>query len=380
MELGNAPGVLSWGYGDGTAANGGVNYASLESLTQVGAAVKVKSTGDLNMLTSTIASFDGGDVSVNSLAGGINLGTQNIFITSLTPSVAYGIYTSGFSDVTVTAAKDIDVNGSRIATYAGGTLTVQSSSGSVNIGDGGTAFVRIPIVGVPGVSYVKVYGSGIVAVSLPAASRPRGSPNRPGDIAITTLQGNINSTLAGILQIALDGNLAAGPKVTLIAGTTGVPATKNQGNIDLGNSGLIGGEVKLIATGDINGYIISRQNASINAGQNFNGTVLSTGNADVSAGGTVAGTIVGVGGVSASGSSVSASLLGQNVSVNGGTSQSTLGTTATATSASQSAAQQSSSETKQEVASDENDDQKNTKKGPVIRHVKRVTVLLPKPS
>jgi filamentous hemagglutinin family protein len=381
IELGNAPGVLSWGSGQSKS----VDYSSLASLpslqTPAGAAVNVTATdGDLTMLTSTIASFYGGDVTVNSVTGAINLGTQNIFITSLTPSVAYGIYTSGFSDVTVTAAKDIDVNGSRIATYAGGSLTVQSSSGNVNIGDGGSSYVTVPLVGPTGTSSAQIYGSGIVAVSLPPGSRPRGSPNRPGDITITTLQGNIVSTLAGILQIALDGNLAAGPKVTLIAGTTGVPATKNQGNIDLGDSGLIGGEVKLIATGDIQGYIISRQNASIHAGQNVNVTVLSTGTADVSAGGDVQGKIIGVGGADVSGSSVSASVLGQNVSVNGGAATSTLGATATATSASQSAAQQSSSETKQEVASDENDDQKNTKKGPAIRHVKRVTVLLPKPS
>jgi filamentous hemagglutinin family protein len=382
MDLGNAPGVLSWGFGNGSVA-GGVNYASLNGLTPSGAAVNLTLNGDLTMLTSTIGSFDGGDVAINSLGGELDLGTQNLFIKSSNQNLAYGIYTSGHSDVSVTAYNDVNIDGSRIASYNGGNVFVESLHGDVNIGSGGSIYVPVPLVGVKSVQSTPIYGSGIVAVSLPANLRTPGGGTLPGNITVQTPEGSILSSQAGILQLALDGNLSGGPTVSLTAGT---PASGDNpavpGNIDLGSSGLIGGTVVLTAQGDIKGYVISRQDSTVNAAQNFSGTLLSAGSADVSAGGSVAGTVIGVGGVTASsGAGISASLLGQNVSANGGAAQSTLGTTATATSASQSAAQQSSTDTKQQIASNENDDDdQKKKKKPGIRHIKRVTVLLPKSS
>ena len=72
--------------------------------------------------------------------------------------------------------------------------------------------------------------------------------------------------------------------------------------------------------------------------------------------------------------------MGQNVSVNGGASQSTLGTTATATASSQSAAQQASNDSKQVAKNDVAEDDSNKKKGKqpgLVRRVGRVTVILP---
>jgi hypothetical protein len=282
--------------------------------------------------------------------------------------------------VKVTALDDININGSRIASYNGGIIYVKSLTGDVNVGTGGNITVPVPLVGVRGSQSTQVYGSGIVAVSLPNQFQSGGGGAQPGNITVETPQGDILSSLAGILQLALNGNVSGGPTVTLTAGTPahdGIPAIP--GNIDLGNSGLIGGTVNLTAQGNIKGYIISRQNSTVNAAQNFVGTVLSSGTANISAGGSVGGTIIGVGGVNAAGGAgVSANLLGQNVSVNGGAAQSTLGTTATATSASQSAAQQSDNAAQEQVAAndDGNDDQKK-EKHPGVRHIKRVTVILP---
>lgn len=201
---------------------------------------------------------------------------------------------------------------------------------------------------------------------------------------MTTPQGDIVATLGGILQEALNGNIAGGPTVTLTAGTfpPGNPNNpdnlpEHAGNINLGQSGVIGGTVNLSANGNISGVIISRQNSSVNAEQNFNGTLLSGGAADVSAGGSVSGTVVGVGGASVSGSTVSAAVLGQNVSVNGGAATSTLGSSANATSSSQSASQQASQSADQQVANTDNgDDDQNKKKKPLIQKTSRVTVLL----
>ena len=387
IELGNTPGILSWGFGNGGGANG-VNYSSLGGIAGNGAAVNVTSTGDITMLTSRIASMYGGDLNVTSTGGSIDLGSQNLLIAS-GQNIAYGIYTSGHSDVSVIAHDDVNINGSRIATYDGGNVTVESLNGDVNVGSGGNAYVYVPMVR-PGQLTVNdpIYGSGILALSLPAQFQTPGAA-LPGNITVTTPRGSIIADQAGILQLALDGNVSGGPSVTLSAGTPAVKDAQGNiitpaitGNIDLGGSGLIGGTVNVTAEGDIKGLIISRQNSTVNAAQNFSGTLLSAGNAGVSAGGTVAGTIVGIGGATVSGT-VTAEVLGQNVSVNGGASQSTLGTTATATAASQSAANEANSEAEKQVASDDSqdDDKKKKGKGPILAHrVGRVTVLLPRTS
>jgi hypothetical protein len=169
-----------------------------------------------------------------------------------------------------------------------------------------------------------------------------------------------------------------------VAGTPahdGLPAIR--GNIDLGDSGLIGGTVSLTAEGDITGLVVSRQSSTIRAAQNFSGTLLSAGTANIAAGGTVSGTIVAVGGISASAGAITANLLSQNVSVGGGQSQSTLGNSANATATSQAASQQANSDAQQQVSSDssKDDDAKKKAKSPTLtRRVGRVTVILPKSS
>jgi filamentous hemagglutinin family protein len=383
MDLGNTLGILSWGIGGPLDDN--QRYSSLAGVINSGAAINVDLQGDLTMFTSTIASLWGGDVHVTSEHGQMDLGSQELFNSG---RFAFGIYTSGKSDVYVTADKDVNINGSRIAAYNGGNIFVKSLEGNVNAGSGGNVAVNVQFVSLdPNTGHVQtregqIYGSGIVATSLPKNLMTPGGGTLPGDINVTTPHGDIVSSQAGILQLALDGSVNPGPTITLSAGTPASgdsPAYK--GNIDLGNSGVIGGTVNLTAEGNIKGLVISRQDSHITAGQNFSGTLLSAGNANVSAGGTVSGTIIGVGGVSASAAKVDATLLSQNVSIGGGQSQSTLGTAATASTASQSAAQQASSETKEKATGDnkqEDDLKKKKLDRPLLaKRVGRVTVILP---
>jgi hypothetical protein len=236
-----------------------------------------------------------------------------------------------------------------------------------------------PVTGAPESYAEAANGSGIVAETLvppmPNQAFPPNSATLPGNITVETPRGNITASLGGILQQALDGNIAGGPTITLSAGSPGYI-----GNIDVGQAGVIGGTVNVTATGDITGLFISRQNSNINAGQNANVSVISVGQADVT-GKSVTGIIVGIAGASVSGDNVTASVLGQNVSVNGGAAESTLGASAAASSTSQSAAQQSSS-ANQELANNSNDnddsDDKKKKKPALLQHIKRVTVILPK--
>jgi hypothetical protein len=395
IDLGSSSGILSWGSGSG---NNPVNYASLAGVTPPGAGAAVNVTtlsGDLSLLTSTIASIDGGNVVVNS-AGAVSLSLGDFsFIPPNPAAVSYGIFTSGHSDVDLTAAGDINVGGARVGTFNGGNVFVTSTGGSVNAGNGANSTLVIPVIyldpstGLPASGTIldpRPFGSGILAISPTSDWLAPGASALPGNITVETPHGNILSTLGGIQQYALNGSIAGGPTITLNAGT---PASSGSaayaGNVVLGDGGVIGGTINITAQGSISGLIISRQNSYIQAAQSFSGTLLSGGSATVSASaGGIAGTIVGIGGISASGGGpITAALLGQSVSVGGGPAQSTLGATATATTASQAAAQQASSDSEKQTAlpdlsSSDDERRKRSAKLPVlIRRVGRVTVLLP---
>lgn len=401
LDLGNSEGIRSWGAGDryGSLLTTVLNStdpnldpqlkAEFEAGTQFGADINVTLSGDLTMISSRIASFYGGDVNVTSTGGSLNLGSQEILGSS--SGLALGVYTAGHSDVNVTAFGDVEINGSRIAAYNGGEINVESTHGNVDIGSGGTALVRVEIISVDPVTgqlnapFIQpIFGSGLVATTLPAAHQTPGGSPVPGDIEVDAPRGNITSTAAGVLQLALDGNVSAGPTVTLTAGTKpdpNVPGSGFIGNIDLGNSGVIGGTVNLDASGNVSGLVISRQDSTVNAGQNFSGTILSSGGGKVSAGDAITGTIIAIGGITASGASVTATLLSQNVSVGGAASQSTLGTSATATStataASASEDSQGSDKGKLDVAQNEDDLKKKAGRPLLAKTTGRVTVILP---
>jgi hypothetical protein len=417
ISLGDCYGILSCGVSDPQGGFG--RYGNLASLTPSGATVNVTVTdpdqpadpsqpvgpdnpiiSSLDMLTSTIAALGGGDVNVTSTSGSMDLGSQELF--NYPRQEGLGVYTSGGGKVSVIAMGNVNIDGSRVGTYNGGDIFVESLQGTVNVGSGGSTVNGVyvsyvdPVTGLPGNYAESAYGSGIIANTLvppPPGTGQKWPPNPaqlPGNITVVTPQGNIIASQGGILQEALDGSITAGPTVTLIAGTpaSGTPGQPGYspgyvGNIDLGSSGIIGGTVNLTANGNISGQVVSRQNSTVNAAQSFSGTLLSAGSASVTGGGTVSGTIIGVGGANVSGGNgVTASVLGQNVSVNGGAAQSTLGSSAGATSASQSAAQQANSQATQQVASDstENDDQKKKKTAGLARSVGRVTVILPRTS
>src|SRR5260370_34672424 len=152
---------------------------------------------------------------MRSAGGTLDLGSQEILGRS--SGLALGVYTAGHSDVKVTAFGDIKIDGSRIAAYNGGSIKVESTDGSVDIGSGGTALVRVeiisvdPVTGQPNAPFIQpIFGSGLVATTLPAAHQTPGGSPVPGDITVTTPRGDISSTAAGGLQVAPDGNELSG--------------------------------------------------------------------------------------------------------------------------------------------------------------------------
>ena len=401
IDLGNSDGIGSDGFsGAGFGANG-FSYASLKALLPVaaegGATIDVKTDADLDMATSGIYSRDGGKITVNA-GGAINL-SKGTFI--FKNDNCYGISSSGHSDVEVTANGNINIGSSRIATFNGGNVLVESDNGNVNAGTGANIALLVygyvsTLAGVQLQQFGNLndtkslqedpapYGSGILAQYPTLAYQSPGGRGEPGNITVNTPHGNIVSTLGGIAQFALNQSISGNPTVSLTAGLAGVPASDSEGNIDLGLGGVVGGTVNINATGKVNGLVVSQHDVNISSHEGFNGTVLAVGSANFSGGGSVSGTVVGIGGINVSGgTAVAATLLSQNVNA-GGNSESTLGTTASATTTGQSATGQANSDQKrQQLANNDTsseDDDKKKKGKPVLQRIKRVTVLLPKAS
>jgi hypothetical protein len=493
LDLGNSAGILSKGAGlyktfanyplAGLFGIGGlfsVNHGADISVTTTGnhsAGITAAGNlvGDLDMSSSSIATLNGGNISITA-SGDVNAGSAVISVNTLG---VRGIYTTALGDVSVIANGDVNVNGSRIATYDGGNVTVESLHGNVNAGTGASvpvavqAFYEDPVTHVVYFTNPQIPFSGILTLTLPthnAASFP--APDAMlGNILVEAPNGNVNANAAGILQIPLNQKIYPDAVATVLAGyelrdaggnavpaagsekavveplpvpagdssdparTAIVDGTKYQvsatvwaqllallgspadsqvvnlhvigdktdfvaallGNgtglansvnyfslvspgrdINVSGSGVIASNARLDASGNINGLIFARNNIDIIAQQNINVSALGVGNVNVnSSGGTISGNYIGVGGVSVSASTVDANLISANVA--GSTSgQSGLGQGAAASGASQGLANNES--TQAAAASDQGNDEEKKKKGKAIalaQKVSRVTVILP---
>ncbi len=378
MDLGATVGIVS----QGPRAN-----AALAKYFTEGADINVLLAGDLDMFSTKIASLNGGNIFV-SVNGRVSVGSRDF---TAGGQAARGIFTVDPSDVTVIAQGNINVNGSRMAAYDGGNVLVRSLEGNVDAGTGGTGAATVEKIYVDPVTRVirsyspTIPGSGILATTFPPSLDPAfpASRNHVGDILVETPRGDIIASAGGIVQIPLNGvgnNLGT---VTLRAGSKDANGNVIYvGNIDASGSGVIGSTVKLEASGNIKGLVFARANLDISANQNVNVTALAAGNASVSAGDTLSGTIIGVGSVTASGASVDASLLSQNISASGDVSSSQMGFShGTAASSTSQGSQQADEQAKEAAAGrKDSDTDELTKKRPGPRLAKtigRVTVILP---
>ncbi len=401
ISLGNAYGILSLGNGQLVNAN----YAYLTSLLQTapGATLHVSVTKDqtdqngnliepsLAMTSSTIAALGGGDVYVTSAGGSMDLGSPALiqFEAQIMNNdhLGLGIYTTGGGNVTVTAQGTINVDSSRIATFNGGDIFVESLAGDVNAGSGSPVVVPVNVFS-PYAPFLTqpfefTFANGIVAQTLTDAALVPGSATLPGNITVVTPQGSIYASLGGILQEVLNGTLSSDRTITLIAGTAASDSSPGYtGNIDLGTAGVIGVNVSAKATGKISGLAVGQNNVQLNASSLGDLTAVGR-TVDVRAGPSVGSggaeptvTIIGSEKVNYSGGTP-ANLSGPSVSANGSAAQSTFAP-ATATSAGQSAAATATDTAAQEVAGNTEEDQKKKKKHPLLERVKRVTVILSK--
>jgi filamentous hemagglutinin family protein len=162
--------------------------------------------GDLDMYSSSIASLQGGNISIYA-GGDVNAGSADF---SVNTTSVRGIYSTDQGNVFVYANGDINVNGSRIAVYdtrqdnssatPGGSVTVVSRNGNINAGSGGSGFVNVSSYLVNPDQLVTadsstIPGSGIMDVSY----------TLPGNILVEAPNGTVNAAAGGILQLLLNG-------------------------------------------------------------------------------------------------------------------------------------------------------------------------------
>ena len=385
LDLGTTAGILSEGVGLYQAGN---SYP-LASLFNRGADVAINLTGDLTLYSSAVASLNGSSISIHA-GGAVSVGSSDFTVLALG---ARGIFTTGQGDVSVVADGNIDVNGSRIAAYDGGNVTVESLHGDVNAGAGGSGYVVLNSFAVNPATHAvtssspTIPGSGILATTFPTDQG-----RAVGNILVETPNGNINASSGGIVELPLNGVNSASSIVDVLAGYelrdnsgnpvsaanigagTPVLVSTAEQNIDASGSGVIGQNVMMKASGTIEGIIFSKFSINLNANQFQNVTAVGkTIDAQGSSFGPTV-TLIGTESVNASGAG-NPSILSQNA--NGGGSSFAQGTAANATSSAAAATDASAPAVKS--GTDNEDDLSKKKKKPIslARKVSRVTVLLP---
>jgi filamentous hemagglutinin family protein len=261
IDLGTSAGILSKGVSLYTVS-GSYPLASLfgsGGVFQHGADIVVSTTGnhsagetasgdlvgDLDLYSSSIATLNGGSISINA-GGDINVGSS---VFTVNTSGVRGIYTTGGGDVSAIAEGNVNVNGSRIVTYDGGDLTVESLDGDVNAGSGASSLVQLtgyyedPSTHAVYSDSPQLPFSGIVAMTFPARPDDYPAPAAViGNILVEAPHGIVNANTAGILQIPLNGLKYPDAIATVLAGyqlnNSGQPvfALDNQNIVTFGST------------------------------------------------------------------------------------------------------------------------------------------------
>ncbi len=274
IEAGN----LSLGISQGIRSVGTLLNPSLGLISSLGADISIQVHENLDLTSSQIASFSGGSIDI-AAGGSINVGSQEQFTGDDTPK---GILTTSGGAVSVTARGDVNVNGSRIATYNGGNVTVQSIEGDVDAGKGGLGSVVVyrtfidPLTGVASIGSSTIPGSGILATTL------RGSSAQLGDIAVEAGR-DILASRGGVFQLSFSGLRSPSAAVSLKAGRDIL--AKDSGVVG-GNVSLIAGrntEAIVVARGSLNIQSVQSANVvalasggiSLSAGGSVSGTLVS---------------------------------------------------------------------------------------------------------
>lgn len=153
--------------------------------------------GDVRLFFSKIQTIDGGDISLLVPGGELNTGLAVAFSGRKEPS-QLGIVAQTAGDINIYVRDDLQVNSSRVATFGGGDILGWSNLGNVDAGRGARSSVTIP----PPVTIINAQGqlettfSPAVAVSGIQAGTTR--DGMQGNVDLFAPNGVIDAGLAGI--------------------------------------------------------------------------------------------------------------------------------------------------------------------------------------
>jgi filamentous hemagglutinin family protein len=342
--------------------------SALAAISPYGADLAIITSGSLDMTSSKIVD-EGlqGNVQLNI---GNTLDVGNEFTPFGSSSVGKGIFTTSGGGISITAIGDVDVDGSRIATYDGGNINILSTTGDVDAGSGGVGVVNVQGVRLnPKTGQLIAYedstpGSGILATTLP------GTPALLGNITINTPKGSINASAGGIIQLPLNGVSSQDNSITLNAGQ----------DINAFGSGIIGANLHINAGGSVNGILVSTGEIDVAAAVNANVTAFARGDVTINASGTVSGTVITSGSANVTGESITASLISQSVTTSGNSTTSTIGVPQSnvAKEDAKVADDASTSVVKSDdTAGDDDNKKKKNKNITLAQRAGRVTVIMP---
>jgi filamentous hemagglutinin family protein len=339
--------------------------SALAAISPSGAELNINLSGNLEMTATKIAN-NGllGDITLTS-GGALDIGGE--FTPYGDPNSPKGIFTTSGGSISVNARGDVNIDGSRIAAYNGGNITVFSQNGDVNAGTGGSGFVNVTAEQLNGKTGLlstiseSIPGSGILATTL------FGSVAQLGNIIVNSPDGSINASLGGIIQIAFNGANSHNNYIDLTAGQ----------NINASGSGVIGSNIRLKAGGDITGLVVGTESVNINSQQNVAVTAISSGLVDISASGTVTGTVIGGSGVNVSGESITAALESTSVTTTGNSSGATTGVPQSNVAHDNAPVMEDTSTNVTRFAQESIEDNKKDKPIMLTQRTGRVTLILP---
>ena len=227
---------MDLGFTTGIQSVGPFNNHALAALGASGANININLDGDLDMISTTISSIAGGEITVNAL-GRIKVGAR---VYQARNNAVRGIFTTVKANISVITGGDITLDGSRIAAYDGGNIFVSSLAGSFDDALPGSDPLNITkVFGNPvQTSSFLVPGNGVLATALPGSVQP------VGDITVQAGQ-DVLLGCGAITQEPLNGNFSIGPTITIKAfgnvntGST-CPAIVGVGTINISAGGVIG--------------------------------------------------------------------------------------------------------------------------------------------
>ena len=349
----NSGATVDLGASDGIYATApDLALLKLPSAGAVGASINLTVKGDLLLTSSRISTESlGGDINIKVEGGGLDVGSQD----SLLSTKQTGIFTTGSGKIAVVADKDINVNGSRIATFRGGDISLTSNEGNIDAGQGGVGSLEVG---------GKLYQiSGIVSLAL------KDSTASPGNISIDAVKGNFVANKGGVFQASLNG-VPLSSSIKIAAGN----------DVDAGDSGVVGGSVAVTAGGALKGNFFGSGAVTLTAQQSISANAIGQTVSASSAQGNVSGTIIG-GAVNVAGATVDATVISASANVTGNSAGAQVGTQAAAGNVGPARTEQSTEQTVAKASSkgDGDDDERKRRLGTprLVRTVGRVTVVLP---